>query len=86
MSQELLLQELEGLSARMGLVVRYENGNFSDSFCRLKEDKFLFIHKKIPTEKKVRVLARELSKFDSSGHFVLPVVREILDKYREESN
>jgi len=55
MSPELLLQELEGLGEKMGLIIRYENGDFSDSSCRLKEDKLLFVHKKIPTEKKVRV-------------------------------
>jgi len=85
MRPELLLQELEALCEKLGVTIRYEEGNFSDGYCRLKDDKLLIVHKKIPTAKKVQVIARELAQFDISDLFILPAVREIIDEYQDKT-
>jgi len=76
MENQKLLQELENIAAKLDITVRYEKGDFAGGLCRVKEENVLIINKKHSTEKKVTLLARELSSVDLSEIYILPKLRE----------
>ena len=76
MENQKLLQELENIAAKLDISVRYENGDFAGGLCRVKEENVLIINKKNSPQKKITILARELSSVDLSTIYILPQLRE----------
>ena len=76
MDDQKLLQELENLSARLGIAVRYDEGDFKSGMCRIKSERIIIIQKKLTVERKVSALARELSTLDLNSLYILPKLRE----------
>jgi len=78
MTEESVLQELENISAKLGVVVRYELGDFTGGLCRIDNAKFIIVNKKLPISKKISVIAKEISSLDIEDIFILPAVKEII--------
>lgn len=78
MTNESILEELENISTKLGLVVRYEKGDFAGGLCRVIDEKYIIVNKKLSAEKKINLIARELSKLDIENVFILPAVKEII--------
>jgi len=76
MDDQQLLQELENLAARLGIAVRYDEGDFKGGLCRIKSDRIIIIQKRLTVEGKVSALARELGTLDLSSIYILPKLRE----------
>ena len=83
MNDEEILQELEKIAERLEVAIRYENGDFKGGLCRIKENSCIIIQKRIPVERKIFFLARELSKFDLSAMYIIPQLRDLLQKEAE---
>jgi len=77
---ELLLQELEALSAKLDITIRYEKGDFSGGFCRIKDTKVIIVNKKLPIDQKIKIISSELAKLETEDIFVLPAIRELFQQ------
>jgi hypothetical protein len=85
---DLLLQQLEELAGKLGIVIRYENvtsEEFSGSggLCRLKGEYVLIIHFQAAVEEKIRILLETLKSFPIGDIYVKPVIRELLGESME---
>ncbi|MCH7827507.1 MAG: hypothetical protein IIC75_05995, partial [Bacteroidetes bacterium] len=57
---EIILQELKDLAHQLGVVVRFEKGDFKGGYCLLKESKIIVINKMANYQRKVMILAAAL--------------------------
>ena len=81
MKNERLLSELINLSEQLGLEIREEKGDFNGGLCRIRNDNFIFLNRRHNLEKKIQVLAEALAAQPLEGRFLLPAVRDTLEKY-----
>ena len=79
MKQEELLVELEQLAQQLGVVVRYEKGDFEGGYCILKADRMLLINKRLMANKKSSVFALALTEIGLENIFIKPAVREYIE-------
>jgi hypothetical protein len=80
-----LLNQLEELTGRLGIKIRYgiiagEDLHRSGGLCRVKGQYVLIIHSRLSTREKIGMIAKTLKGFDTGDVYVLPVIRELIDK------
>ncbi len=78
MNNEIILQELENICGKLGLNLRYEVGDFIGGLCRIDEEKLIIINKKLPINRKIKLIAQEISTLNFEDIFILPAVKEII--------
>ena len=78
MNDEIILQELENICCKLGLTLRYEEGDFIGGLCRIDDEKLIIINKKLPIDKKIKLIAQEISTLNFEDIFILPAVKEII--------
>jgi hypothetical protein len=79
-----LLMELESAAAKLGIQVVHEKLPGSRSgLCRLRDQRLLFVDKRLRTEEQIEVFLTALSRFPLEDLQLLPRVRELLERYRE---
>jgi len=83
MNDEIILQELENICCKLGLNLRYEVGDFIGGLCRIDEEKLIIINKKLPIDKKIKLIAKEISTLNFEDIFILPAVKEIILENRD---
>ena len=88
MDDDKTLNQLEALSERLGMTIRYEPLNIDGSvhiggFCRVKGQDFVIINKKATPLEKIHVLIDALKRRDFSDVYILPSLRGLLDKTDE---
>ena len=83
MNDEIILQELENICCKLGLNLRYEVGDFIGGLCRIDEEKLIIINKKLPIDKKIKLIAQEISTLNFEDIFILPAVKEIILENRD---
>ena len=86
-----LLQQLEGLAARMKIDVRYESLSDEEftihsGGCKVLDRTLILIDKKQPLAERARLLALELSRYDLEDYYLLPRVREFIQASSREKN
>jgi hypothetical protein len=79
------LNQLEELAERLGVTIRYEPLHKDASvqvggFYRLLGKDFVIINKKAAAREKIHVLIDALKRRDLSEVFILPSLRELLEK------
>ncbi|MDD3473848.1 MAG: hypothetical protein PHS86_13785 [Syntrophaceae bacterium] len=84
MNDNSLLEHLEELASRLGVTLREENlsasGHHSGGgYCKVHGQNIIFINKRDSRQRKIRILARSLNKFNLEGVFVPPAVRRIIE-------
>lgn len=82
------LIQLEELAARLGILIWYEPLNIEGSvhmggFCRVKGQDCVIIDRKATTREKIYIFIDALKRRDLSDVYILPSLREILDKTDE---
>jgi hypothetical protein len=82
------LIQLEDLAARLGILIWYEPLNIEGSvhrggFCQVKGQDCVIIDKKATTREKIYIFLDALRRRDLSDVYILPSLREILDKADE---
>ncbi len=75
-------EELELLFERLGCTVIYGKGDFKDGTCLVQKDNTVVINKYTPLDLQIEFLIKVLSKMDLSNVFILPAIREIIEKHR----
>ena len=83
MNDEIILQELENICCKLGLNLRYEVGDFIGGLCRIDEEKLIIINKKLPINRKIKLIAKEISTLNFEDIFILPAVKEIILENRD---
>ncbi len=74
-----LIQELEELTAQLGLNVRYEKGDFEGGYCVLKSQKLLVVNKRLADARKASSLAQAIAEFGIDTTFVKPALRQYIE-------
>jgi hypothetical protein len=83
LNDEALLNQLEELAERMAIAVRYENSPGSGGLCRLQGEYVLIVHSRATVREKIRIVTKALRQFDFSEIYVIPALRELLERSGE---
>jgi hypothetical protein len=83
-----LLNQLEELAGKLGIEIRYGNIGLKDShrmggLCRVQGKHFLIMHSRLTVKEKIGVIIKTLKGFEIGDVYVIPVIRELLDKSGE---
>ena len=84
MNEEVLLNQLEDLAEKLGILVRDENINIEESsssggLCRIEGEYVLILNSKATVKEKNQVMINALQQFDLSDIYIKPVIRELLE-------
>ena len=84
MNEEVLLNQLEELAEKLGILVRDENINIEESsssggLCRIEGEYVLILNSKVTVKEKNQVMINALQQFDLSDIYIKPVIRELLE-------
>lgn len=82
-----VLDHLEDLARKLGVEVVYqrlgtEEYSSEGGLCKVKGKYKIFLDRSEPIETRIQILARALSPFNRDHVYLLPCVREILEKKR----
>jgi hypothetical protein len=88
MNDEVLLNQLEELAEKLGILVRDENIDIEESsstggLCRIEGKYVLILNSKITVKEKNQVMIKALQQLDLSDIYIKPVIRELLEGYEE---
>ena len=86
MKSEKLLEELEILTEKLGLDLRYEKGDFQGDLCFIKEEGVIIVQKSISVERKIAVLSKGLTRVDLGNVYILPELRNLLEPAEGQEN
>ena len=90
MQSRKVLEYLEDLALRLGVEIVYEKlgeEEFSvkGGLCKVKGTYKIFMDQSVTIEGQIKILASALSSFDTEEVYILPFIREILDKAQSTS-
>lgn len=86
MNDEVLLEQLVELAGKLEISVREENMNTEElsgtgGLCRVEGKYILILNSRSTVKEKNQVMIRALRRFDVSGIYLKPVIRELLEGY-----
>ena len=87
-NDEVLLSYLEELAEKLEILVRDENINIEESsssggLCRIEGQYVIILHSKASVKEKIQVMITALQQFDLRDMYIKPVIRELLEEYKE---
>ncbi|PKN04793.1 MAG: hypothetical protein CVU74_05090 [Deltaproteobacteria bacterium HGW-Deltaproteobacteria-9] len=90
MNEEVLLNQLEELAEKLGILVRDENINIEETssnggLCRLEGKYVLILNSQVTVKEKNQVMIKALQQFDLSEIYIKPVIRELLEGHKADS-
>lgn len=88
MDEQKILEQLEEVARGLGMEVRYEAMKGESSFspgglCRLQGNYLLIINSRASLGERIRAMAQAVNRFDLSQVYLLPGLRELLERLRE---
>jgi hypothetical protein len=91
MKPDQLYQELKDLAERMQVTVCEQNLKTSgikvqSGLCTVKGQNLFIIDKHKSVQKKIRILAAQLASIPHEDLYIIPTVRELLEKYAEKQS
>ena len=91
MKPDQLYQELKDLAERMLITVCEQNLKTSgikvqSGLCTVKGQNLFIIDKHKSVQKKIRILAAQLASIPHEDLYIIPTVRELLEKYAEKQS
>ena len=89
MKPDQLYQELKDLAERMQISVLEQNLKTSglkvqSGLCTVKGQKLFIMDKHKSVHKKIKILAAQLARIPHEDLYIIPAVRELLEKYAEK--
>lgn len=89
MNDEVLLNQLEELAEKLEILVRDENMNLEESsstggICRFEGKYILILNSKATVKDKIHVMIKALRQFDVSEIYIKPIIRELLEGYKND--
>jgi hypothetical protein len=86
MKNDDLIQELHQAAQQLGVVIRYEKGDFEGGYCILKDQKILLVNKRLMPVRRASVLAVALQEIGLEHLFLKPAVRAYIEDEAARSN
>ena len=88
MNNEVILSCLEELAEKLDILVRDENINIEESsssggLCRVEGKHVVILNSKAAVKEKIEVMIAALHQFDLTQMYIKPVIRELLEGYKE---
>ena len=88
MDDGVLLNQLEELAGKLQIEIRYgiipgEDSHRTGGLCRVNGQYKLIIHSRLTVKEKIGVIIKTLKGFEIGDVYVIPVIRELLDKSKE---
>ena len=88
MNKEVILSCLEELAEKLDILVRDENINIEESsssggLCRVEGKHVVILNSKATVKEKIEVMIAALHQFDLTQMYIKPVIRELLEGYKE---
>ena len=80
MKEEDLLEQLIELARSLDFDVRFDQGSFRDGSCRLEDRRIIVLNRRSPVSRKVTAISKALCQQPLDGIFVLPAVRDAIEK------
>ena len=89
MKPDQIYQELIDLAERMQITVSEQNLRVSgikvrSGLCTVKGQKLFVMDKHKSVHKKIKILAAQLAMLPNEDMYIIPAVRELLEKYAEK--
>ncbi|MCB2213707.1 hypothetical protein KQI52_16480 [bacterium] len=81
--QEMYEQLLE-VARRYFERVEEESGDFRGGVCRVRNERYLVLNRQAKLERRLRTVATALASLDLDQQYLLPAVREAIDRYSEQ--
>jgi len=85
MDDYMALSQLEGLTDKLGIPIRYEKIEDeltgTGGLCRIEGNYILIIHSKAGVKEKIQIMIEALKRFDLNDIYVRPALRELLEEY-----
>jgi hypothetical protein len=86
MNHDQLYQELLDLAERLQITVSEQNLKISgfkvkSGFCKVRGQNMFVMDKHKPIKEKIQILAEQLAETPHEHIFIVPAVRELLEKY-----
>ena len=75
-----LLDEFHSLAERLEIKILKGKGDFLGGGCIVNNEKVIVINKSKPIEQRLNTLANCFNEFDLEGVFLLPALREYIDR------
>ena len=87
--ESFILGYLEGLAERVGIRIRTERIPEDEipvtgGLCRIEGERVLIFNVKTTPRERIRILAQALGRIDLADVYVLPAIREIIEKESSE--
>ena len=88
MDDGVLLNQLEELAGKLSIEIRYgiipgEDLHRTGGLCRVNGQYVLIMHSRSTAKEKIAFIIKTLKGFDMGDVYVIPVIRESLDKYEQ---
>lgn len=85
MDDHTALSQLEALAYKIGIPIRYEKIvedeiTSAGGLCRLKGEWVIIVNSGTTTHEKIQTLAKALKNFDLNNVYIVPALRELLEK------
>ncbi len=85
MNEELILEHLEKIARSKSIIIRYERLEDGELIirsgsCRVKGNEYIIVDSRLTLKERIGVIARELRKRNLEDIYMLPLIREIIDK------
>lgn len=81
MKPENVLSDLLEIASKLGIKIIQDRGNFKGGYCILEKKDIIVLNKLNPTEQKVKSLAKAFSEWDTTGIYMKPVIRDLIELY-----
>jgi len=79
-----LLQEFENLAERLSIHLRYGKLDSDGGMCRYRGQYHIVINKHLDTDRRIDILGRAVSSLLLEEVFLIPALREAIDRNREK--
>ena len=76
-------EELLKVSKELGISIRHERGFFNGGSCNVNGDECVVLNERHTVEKKINILAREISELELEPNGLHPKVRKILENEKK---
>jgi ABC-type enterochelin transport system substrate-binding protein len=91
MKPEQVYQELKDLAEKLGVTISEQNLRTSgikvkSGLCKVKGKSLFVMDKHKALHKKIKILASQLAQMPYEDIYIIPTVRELLDKYGNKSD
>ena len=82
---EKLITLFEELADKLNIKLLQDKGDFTGGSCLVKDENFIVVNKRKPVEQRLKILAQEFSKKDLSDIYIIPALREFIEKSQSKS-